>query len=215
VVRVTDSFGAPLQGIRVAASGPVARSGTTDASGDVRFAGVRSGTYRLRFEGEKVITFEREINVGGPSNTFEVSLSAAPPPPPPPPPPKPEPAPAPRLSDAPPPDPKTVAIEEFVQRNAMTARDPAKNTLIACGATSTTNLVQLRDPLKDQVHQAADEWLYVIGGEGVLHLGSQQVSLAPGTLSLVPRGMSHTLTRRGNHALLLISTLTDTPCTGK
>jgi mannose-6-phosphate isomerase-like protein (cupin superfamily) len=213
IVKVTDSFGAPLGGIRVAASGPVARSGSSDPNGEVRFATVRPGTYRLRFEGEKVITFEREITVGGSQpSSFEVSLSPAPPPPPPPPAPKPEPAPAPSGANAPPPQPKTVGIPDFVERNLLTSREPAKTTLVACGATSVTNLVQIRDPLKDQVHEGADELLYVVGGEGVLLLGSQQQSLAAGTFSVVPRGMSHTIQRRGNRGLILLSTLTDTPC---
>jgi mannose-6-phosphate isomerase-like protein (cupin superfamily) len=212
VVKVTDSFGAPIGGIRVTASGPVARSGSSDPNGEVRFATVRPGTYRLRFEGEKVITFEREITVGGSQpSSFEVSLSPAPPPPPPPPAPKPEPAP-PRGSDAPPPEPKTVGIPDFVERNMLAAREPSKTTLVACGATSVTNLVQIRDPLKDQVHEGADELLYVVGGEGILTLGSQQQTLAAGTFSVVPRGTSHTIQRRGNRGLILLSTLTDTPC---
>jgi mannose-6-phosphate isomerase-like protein (cupin superfamily) len=213
VVKVTDSFGAPIGGVRVTASGPVARSGSTDANGEVRFATMRSETYRLRFENEKVVTFEREITVG-PSqpSSFEVSLSAAPPPPPPPPAPKPEPAPAPRGSDAPPPEPRTVGIPDFVERNLLTSREPSKTTLVACGATSVTNLVQIREPLKDQVHEGADELLYVVGGEGTLLLGSQQQSLSAGTFSVVPRGMSHTIQRRGNRGLILLSTLTDTPC---
>jgi hypothetical protein len=213
VVKVTDSFGAPIGGIRVTAAGPVARSGSTDPNGEVRFAAVRSGTYRLRFEGEKVVTFEREITVG-PSqpSSFEVSLSPAPPPPPPPPAPKPDPAPAPRGADAPPPDPRTVGIPDFVERNLLTSREPSKTTLVACGATSVTNLVQIREPLKDQVHEGADELLYVVGGEGTLLLESQQQSLAAGTFSVVPRGMSHTIQRRGNRGLILLSTLTDTPC---
>jgi mannose-6-phosphate isomerase-like protein (cupin superfamily) len=213
IVKVTDSFGAPLAGIRVTASGPVARSGSTDATGDVRFTAVRAGTYRLRFEGEKVITFEREITVGGAQTpAFEVSLSPAPPPPPPPPAPKPEPAAPPRVSEAPPPEPKTVGIPEFVERNMLTQREPSKSTLVACGATSVTNLIQIRDPLKDQVHEGADALLYVVGGDGLLLLGTQQIPLTAGTFSVVPRGMTHTLQRRGNRGLILLSTLTDTPC---
>ena len=213
VVKVTDSFGAPIGDVRVTASGPVARSGSTDPNGEVRFATVRPGTYRLRFEGEKVITFEREITVGASlPSSFEVSLSPAPPPPPPPPAPKPDPAPAPLGANAPPPDPKTVAIPDFVERNLITSREPSKTSLVACGATSVTNVIQVREPLKDRVHQGADELLYVVGGEGLLLLEAQQQVLTAGTFSVVPRGMSHTLQRRGNRGLILLSTLTDTPC---
>ena len=66
-----------------------------------------------------------------------------------------------------------------------------------------------------EVHPQADELLYVVGGEGTLLLGSQQISLQAGTFSVVPRGMTHTLQRRGSRGLILLSTLTDTPCTSK
>jgi mannose-6-phosphate isomerase-like protein (cupin superfamily) len=215
-IRVTDSFGAPLSGIQVAASGPVARSGVTDASGDLRFTGIRPGTYRLRFEGDKVITLEREGKVGaGQPSTIEVSLSAAPPPPPPPPAPKPEPAPASAGANVPPPEPRTVSIPDFVERNLLTSREPSKSTLVACAGTAVTNLLQIREPLKDQMHERADALLYVVGGEGLLVLGTQEVPLQAGTFSLVPRGSTYTLQRRGRSGLILLSTLTDTPCAAR
>ena len=105
-----------------------------DPNGEVRFAAVRAGTYRLRFEGEKVITFEREITVGGSRpSSFEVSLSPAPPPPPPPPAPKPEPARAARLGRA------AARSEDcrhsrFRRAQHAAAREPSKTTLVACGA---------------------------------------------------------------------------------
>lgn len=213
-VKTTDSTGAPLADVRVVASGPVARSGSTDQAGDVRFTGMRAGTYRLRFEGEKTITFEREVTLGsGQASSIEVSLSPAPPPPAPPPAPKPEPAPAPRTPAATPPAPKTVGIPEFVERNLLTSREPSKSSLVACGGNSVTNLVQIRDPLKDQLHENADALLYVVGGEGLLLMGTQEIPLQAGTFSLVPRGTTHTLQRRGRGGLILLSTLTDTPCT--
>jgi mannose-6-phosphate isomerase-like protein (cupin superfamily) len=218
-VKVTDSFGAPLAGIRVTASGPVARSGSTDATGDVRFAAVRAGTYRLRFEGEKVITFEREITVSGAQPpAFEVSLSPAPPPPPPPPAPKPEPAPVARASDAPPPEPKTLSILDLWERNTITSREPSKTTSVACGATSTTSLLQVREPLKNQVHDGADELIYVVAGTGTLTLntpGASDVPLQAATFSVIPRGVSHSFQQRGRNPLVIVATLTDTPCQGK
>jgi hypothetical protein len=216
VVKVTDSFGAPLGGVRVMASGPVARSGSTDPNGEVRFSAVRGGIYRLRFESEKTITFEREVTVGAAQPpSFEVSLNPAPPPPAPPPAPKPDPAPVARSADLPPPEAKTVGIPDFVERNLITGREPSKSTLVACGANSVTNLIQIREPLKDQSHPGADLLLYVVGGEGQLLLGGQQIALSAGTFSVVPRGSTYTLQRRGNRGLILLSTMTDTPCNGR
>jgi mannose-6-phosphate isomerase-like protein (cupin superfamily) len=216
VVKVTDSFGAPLGDVRVTASGPVARSGSTDPNGEVRFATVRPGTYRLRFESEKVITFEREITVGGSQpSSFEVSLSAAPPPPPPPPPPKPEPAPASSGANAPPPDPRTLSIPDLWERNMITSKEPTKVTAVACGATTTTRLLQVREVLRNDVHQGADELIYVVAGTGTLTLntpGASDIQLQAATFSVIPRGMSHTFQQRGRNPLVMVSTLTDTSC---
>ncbi|HEY8550706.1 MAG TPA: carboxypeptidase regulatory-like domain-containing protein [Vicinamibacterales bacterium] len=212
-VRVTDSTGAPLEGVSVSASGPVPREGTTDAAGSVRFLSMRPGNYRLRFSAPSVITLERDITIraGQAPEPVEATLSPAPAPLPPP---EPEPAeaPAPKAAAVTPPQPRTVAIPEFVERNPIGSREPSKRSVLACGGTSTTALLQIRDPLKDRVHENADELLYVVGGDGLLSLPTSDVPLQAGTLSLVPRGMTHSIQRRGRAALILLSTLTDTPC---
>ncbi len=211
-VRVTDSSGLVMSGVQVAAAGPVARSGVTDAQGTVRFVALRPGTYRLRFEHQKIVTLEREVAVrGGQPADIDVSLTAAPPPPPPPPAPKPEPA-APVRMAVKPPDFRTIAIPDYVERNLIGSREPSKTSVLACGATATTSLVQVREPLKDRLHADADEFLYVVGGQGLLAMPSQDVPLEAGTLALVPRGAAHSVQRRGRGVLVLMSTLTDTPC---
>src|SRR5262245_54268810 len=55
-ITVTDPKGVTLSGIRVSVSGATARSGETDDSGNVNFPGMMAGTYRLRFDGDKVIS---------------------------------------------------------------------------------------------------------------------------------------------------------------
>jgi mannose-6-phosphate isomerase-like protein (cupin superfamily) len=84
--------------------------------------------------------------------------------------------------------------------------------VLACGATATTSLVQVREPIKDRVHADADEFIYVVGGEGLLALPTQEMPLQAGTLALVPRGVTHALQRRGRGVLVLMTVLTDTPC---
>ena len=94
----------------------------------------------------------------------------------------------------------------------LASREPAKTSQVACGATSITNLLQIRDPLKDLSHPDAEALIYVVGGEGLLVLPIADVPLAAGTFSLVPRGTTYTLQRRGRSGLVLLQTLTDTPC---
>jgi mannose-6-phosphate isomerase-like protein (cupin superfamily) len=214
-IRVTDSTGNPLGGIKVAASGPVPRAGATDAAGQLRFVSMKPGAYRLRFESAAVLTLERDVTLraGQGAELVEVTLSPAPPPPPPPDPPKPDPAPAPRsVAPGPPATARTVAIPEWVERNALGSREPAKTSVIACGSTSTTSVLQIREPLKDRKNDDGDELLYVVGGAGLLVLPTADVPLEAGTFSLVPRGTAHTIQRRGRSGLVLLATVTDSPC---
>ena len=82
------------------------------------------------------------------------------------------------------------------------SREPAKTTQVACGATSVTNVVQIREPLKDLAHPDAEALIYVVGGEGLLVLPIADVPLSAGTFSLVPRGTTYTLQRRGRSGLV-------------
>ena len=212
-VKVTDSSGAPLVGANVTATGPATRAGVTDATGTVRFLSMRAGTYRLRFESPTTITLERDVALRAGMEPIEATPTPAPPPPPPPP--APEPTRNDPISGRGPlqaPQPRTVSIPEFIERNMLGNREPAKTTQVACGATSVTNVLQIRDPLKDQSHPDAEALIYVVGGEGLLVLPIADVPLQAGTFSLVPRGTTYTLQRRGRSGLVLLQTLTDTLC---
>jgi hypothetical protein len=212
-VKVTDSGGAPLVGAHVTATGPATRAGVTDATGTVRFLALRAGTYRLRFESPTTITLERDVVLRAGMEPIEATPTAAPPPPPPPP--APEPTRNDPISGRGPlqaPQPRTVAIADFVERNMIGSREPAKTTQLACGATSTTSLVQIREPLKDQAYPDAEVLLYVVAGEGLLVLPIADVPLAAATFSLVPRGTTFTLQRRGRNPLIVLMSVTDTPC---
>ena len=211
-VRVTDSTGAPLVGARVTATGPVTRDSVTDATGTVRFLAMRGGSYRLRFESPAAITLERDVVLARTSEPIEATLSPAPPPPPPP---TPEPTRTDPIAGRGPlqaPQPRTVAIPEFIERNMLGSREPAKTTQVACGATSITNVVQIREPLKDQSHPDGEALIYVVGGEGLLVLPIADVPLSAGTFSLVPRGTTYSLQRKGRSGLVVLMTLTDTAC---
>lgn len=212
-VKVTDPVGSPLVGANVTATGPATRAGVTDATGSVRFLSMRSGTYRLRFESPATITLERDVVLRAGMEPIEATPTPAPPPPQPPP--APEPTRNDPISGRGPlqaPQPRTVSIPEFIERNMLGSREPAKTTQVACGATSVTNVLQIRDPLKDQSHPDSEALIYVVGGDGLLALPIADVPLSAGTFSLVPRGTTYTLQRRGRSGLVLLQTLTDTLC---
>jgi hypothetical protein len=212
-VLVTDRQGRPLPDVTVKATGPMDREGKTDAEGTVLLRNIAAGTYRLQFESPTTIPFEREVTVvAGRPVKMTAELTAAPPPPPPP---KPEPPPP---QVAPPPPvrpsgpPSSVAIPDFVEKNYIGRGAPSKSSPVGCTGTSTATLLQLREPLAEHSHADADEMLYVVAGEGVQRIGGIEMNLTPGTFAVVPRGTPHTLSRKGNTPIIVLSILTGPPC---
>lgn len=216
-VLVTDATGAPVAGVAVSATGPVTREGMTALDGAVKFATIRTGSYRLRFTREGFITLERDVTVrAGQSAQVDVTLSAAPPPPPPPAPPEPVKPPEPEPAPKPPPplgEPKTVSVPAFVELNFIGARAAHKDSRLACVGTGTATLLQLRDALVDEVHDTSDEWLYIVAGEGALRVNDKEERLSAGTFSVIPRTMKHAIVPRGRNPLILIAIKSGEPCT--
>jgi mannose-6-phosphate isomerase-like protein (cupin superfamily) len=212
-VLVTSMDGTPLPEIWVKASGPVDREGATDPSGTVTFANVTAGAYRLRFEHEKFVTLERDVTVvAGRPLKASVVLNAAPPPPPPP-----------KVETTPPPvpvattgtssayAPMSVDIPDLFEKNFI-ANAPVKRSPIGCTMSSTSTLVQLREPIADHAHADADELIYVVAGEGTHKIAGKEHSLSSGVFSIVPRGITHGIVRRGRQPLVIISTMSGPPC---
>ena len=96
-ITVTDGKGTPFADVSVQLTGAVSNSGKTNAAGQLSFPGLRAGTYRLRFSGDDVIAFEREVTLkAGEIAKVPIALTAA------------EPVAAP-VATAPPPPPPTPA----------------------------------------------------------------------------------------------------------
>jgi mannose-6-phosphate isomerase-like protein (cupin superfamily) len=214
-VTVTDRQGKVIQNAKVTATGPMERESSTDSEGTVILRNVTAGTYRLRFDHEAFLSFEKEVTVGaGRPIKTTAALTPAPPPPAPPPPPKPDPAPAAAPPPPPPSGPPTsVDVPTFVEKNYI-GGSPSKTSQIGCTGTSSATLMQLRDPLAQHSHADADELLYIVAGEGVQRIGTVETNLTAGTLAIVPRGTPHTITRKGNRPVIMLSILTGPPCTG-
>lgn len=210
---VTALDGKTLPDVSVRASGPVDREGVTDPSGLLTFATMSPGTYRLRFEHPSFILFEKEVSLTtGKPLRASASLSAAPPPPAPkvePPPPAPAPTP-PASNDYP---PTSVDIPELFEKNFIGSA-AVKHSPIGCTATTTSTLMQLREPLSEHGHADADELLYVVAGEGTQKIGGREYQLSGGVFSIVPRGVTHSITRSGRQPLVIISTLSGPECSG-
>jgi mannose-6-phosphate isomerase-like protein (cupin superfamily) len=196
-------------------SGPVERNGDSDAKGGLSFDNLRPGTYRLRFEREGYITLEREATIPakGPAAAVDVALSSAPPvapvaPPPPPP--------APERSEPPRPvgEARTLQVPAFAESNFIGRGEPQKLSVVGCTGYATTRILQVREPMTDRVNEHADETLYVVAGDASVRLGGADRQIDPGALAIIPRGTTHTISRRGRNPAILVSVLSGPPCQG-
>jgi hypothetical protein len=210
-ITVTDSHGLPIPAVHVTIAGPSDRNGETDERGQINFVGMQPGTYRARFDGEKLVTFEREAVVrAGQPTVIEVTLNAAPPPPAPPPPPpvtqQPSSAPA-----GPTGQPGITNVLDVLDKQFV-GKAPRRETLVACSGNTRTMLIQLNEPLPERLYDAADAEYYVIGGEGTARMAGRDMPIVTTSVVSVPRGTPHSFTKKGNRPLILLSVLGGEPC---
>lgn len=213
-IIVTDGSGGTLSGVSVAADGPTQRNAQTNGSGQVNFPGLQAGVYRLRFEGESVVSFEKEVTVRpGQVLSVDVMLTAAKKAPPPP-------APAPAPVVAPPPaEAKSGPIGQLQQVSVpkvlegdFVGKNPRRESLLSCSGNTRTTMLQINQPTPERMYADADVVYYVIGGEGSMKLNGKESKLALNDFISIPRGGSHSFERKGNRTLILLSILGGEPC---
>jgi mannose-6-phosphate isomerase-like protein (cupin superfamily) len=200
-IMVTDQSGAPLTNARVTLQGPVSRDARTE-QGRIVFEGLPSGSYKLTFEQEGFVKAEKDVTARG-SAPIDVKMELTPVPAPPPPPPAP-PAPLKPVAPVVEAEPVLIDVPSFIEKNFI-GRAAGKTSLLACAAGGEATLIQIREPLAEHTHQNADEYLYVIAGDGAARAGKIQETLHAGVFMLVPRGVPHVLTATGRSPLVVIS----------
>jgi mannose-6-phosphate isomerase-like protein (cupin superfamily) len=108
--------------------------------------------------------------------------------------------------------PQTVSIVALVERELISKNEPRSETLIACSGNTRTTLVQLNQDQPRRLYDAAEMTYYVIAGEGALQMGDRETAIAPGSLVALPRGTGHGMLRKGKRPLILLATLSGSPC---
>jgi mannose-6-phosphate isomerase-like protein (cupin superfamily) len=208
-VLVADPSGTPISDVKVTLTGAAERASRTEA-GRIVFEGLPAGSYRLRFEKDGFTPFEKEL-AGRGSAPIDVKVTLTPAPPPP----KPiEPVAAP-----PPPPPsgdgKPVVLDmpAFIEKNYV-GRAGGKSTPLGCSSHGSATLIQINDPIASHAHADADEYIYVIAGQGNAKLGTRDESLGPGVYLLIPRGLAHAFTAGPKKPLVMISIRAGDVCAG-
>jgi mannose-6-phosphate isomerase-like protein (cupin superfamily) len=211
-ITVTDPNGATIPAVNVTIVGASDRSGTTNDSGQINFTGMQAGTYRLRFTGEAVMAFEREVALRA-NQVVDVDITLYPAPPP-----KvvtveaessPETA-APPVT-GPIGQPQTLSIVDLLEQEFV-GRQPRRETLLSCSGDLRTTMIQLNDPQPERLYDNSEATYYVLAGEGTLRLDGRETKLQTNGFVSVPRGALHSFVRSGNRPFVLLATLSGTPC---
>ena len=207
-LMVTGRDAAPLGNVKVIVEGPASRDVRTEA-GRIAIENLPAGLYRLRFEREGYVTLEREVTArAGQTVELKIALTPAPEPAPKPVAPAPAPAAASGPSNV---APVTVDMVSLLEKEFV-GRAAGRVSPLACAAGGNATLIQIREPLAEHVHADADEFLYVIAGNGTAALSGRVDSLRAGVFILVPRGVPHTLTASGRSPLTVLSTRAGERC---
>jgi mannose-6-phosphate isomerase-like protein (cupin superfamily) len=215
VITVTDPEGATLPGIQVEVLGVADRTGETDENGSLRFSNMKAGSYRLRFNGDGFVTFEREVAVrAGQTADVDVTLNPAPedtesvaePEPT-------EPA-EPAAVVGPPGEPKTQSILTLLEKELI-RREPRKETPLGCSGNARSTMIQINEQQPERLYDTSEAVYYVIGGEGTLRLSGRERPITTSDFIQVPRGTSHAFTRKGKRPLILVAFVSGEPCSGQ
>ena len=206
-LTVTTPDGATLPDVRVELTGPAAGDVTTNASGQANFPGLQPGTYRLRFTGDAVTAFERELTVRrGAIERLNIQLNppparaaaAAPPPPP-----------APTVGPVG--SPQLGSLINLAERERNT-KEPRREILLSCSGNTRNMLLVLTHEQPQRLYESAEGSFYVIAGQGSARVGALQSVIGEGSFIAVPRGTPFVLSRQGNRPLALLWTLSGEPC---
>jgi hypothetical protein len=205
-IFVTDPAGTPIGGVSVTVEGPAKRQVTTEV-GRIALENLPAGTYHFTFERDGFYVFEKDVTARG-RVPIDVKVTMSP---------RPKPVPALR---PPPPEAATTTptaspvildLPAFIEKNYV-GRAAGKTLSLACSPGGTSTLIQINQPIAEHAHADADEFIYVIAGDGTAHVGGRDERLHAGFLLVVPRRTAHSFTVNGRSPLVMLSTRAGEKC---
>src|SRR5262249_56038978 len=104
-------------------------------------------------------------------------------------------------------DGQVVALDmpAFIEKNYI-GRAAGKTTPIGCTAGGASTLIQINDAIATHAHDDADEFIYVIAGQGNANMADRHEPLGPGVFLVIPAALAHGVTPRQRNPPLLIQT---------
>ena len=212
VLTIASERGEPLSGASVAVHGAVDRAGTSGPDGTVTLQNMPVGTYRCRVTRDGYITLDKEVTVKSAArSTGEAVLSAAPPPPPPPPAPTPTPESRPAPNMGQPGTPATMNAAEMADQMLRDSQASGQR-MLGCSGLVQSSLLVAKDNTVFRGPTDVDEIMYVLGGDATLTIGDKEQAITSGWFGLVPRGMPHSVVRRGRSPIALLVIQSGKPC---
>jgi mannose-6-phosphate isomerase-like protein (cupin superfamily) len=205
-IMVKDAAGAPITDVRVTLTGPAQRSSRTEG-GRLVFESLPTGEYTFRFEKAGYVPVEQQVTGRGAKPIpVEVTLEAVPPPP------KPVAPPVPKIP--PPSDARLVVLDmpAFIEKNYV-GKSADKTTPMACATGGSSTLIQINVAITEHTHPDADEFIYVIAGQGSARMGDRVEPLGPGVFMMIPRNVAHAFAVSGKkQPLVFVSTRAGDKC---
>jgi mannose-6-phosphate isomerase-like protein (cupin superfamily) len=126
-----------------------------------------------------------------------------------------QPAPAPVKAEAPVEGPTgqplTVGVPSLLEKEFV-GKQARRESLLACSGRERTTMIQLNESMPQRLYENADAIYYVLGGEGMIQINGKDTRVATNDFASVPRGTTHSFTRRGGRALVLLAVLSGEPC---
>ena len=100
----------------------------------------------------------------------------------------------------------------MIEKELIGGNQPRRDTLVSCSGNTRTTLVQLNQDQAERLYDNADVTYYVVAGEGAVRFGGRDAKVAAGSFVSIPRGTAHGISRAGRRPLILLATLSGTPC---
>ena len=109
-------------------------------------------------------------------------------------------------------EPRTLSIVEMIERELIPGNQPRRDSIVSCSGNARSTLVQLNQDQPERLYDSADVTYYVVAGEGTAKMNGRDSTLVAGSFVSVPRGTPHSLARRGRRPLIMLATVSGTPC---